>query len=130
MLAENRPVPTPRLIRFEDASYAALLAEVKSGAASNLDDAQDYADEKDAETLQSAKNYADEKDTIVSQSVGTLASDSLKILTTAELTSAVTAMENGTSFFYLDSETRTLGRKAKDAQGEVTDTVIGKLATE
>ena len=130
MLAENKPVPTPRLIRFDDASYAALLAEVKSGAASNLSDAKDYADEKDAATLQSAKDYADEKDAVVSQSVGTLASDSLKILTSDELTSAVTAMANSTSFFYLDSETKTLGRKVKDDQGQVTDIVIGKLTAE
>ena len=130
MLVENRKVSNPRLIKFDDVSIGTLLAKVDANKTSVLRDAKDYADTGDSKTLKDAKDYTDEKKGQIDESIGTLASDSLKILTTAELTSAVSAMANSSSFFYLDLETRTLGKKVKDSEGQVTDTVIGKLATE
>lgn len=125
MLAENQKIPNPRLIKFDNAHYGVF----KTVAGANLNTAKAYADEKDAATLTAAKKYTDDKKEETDSSIGTLASESLKILTSEELTAATTALANGKSFFYLETDTLKFGKKAKNTEGEVTSTEIGKLSS-
>lgn len=124
-----------KTISFGDnGSYAALVSSIRNSSDGAVEEAKAYVDEKAAlkEHTHVTEDVTDASTTLAAKSHTHTVSDIteggilLRIYSGDEVGSV--EMENSSSFYYLNTTSKKIMKRTKDASGDVTEEEVGALS--